>query len=147
LTLGDLVATLSLTNRSYPFLHDPSWMLTFTEAKRVANLLSEEHYLGSLHPAHVLLSMETEAGFDFMGVALRTISDRTAADDITRDPIGPNDAIHKRANEVIDDVLAGRVVPPVRQAIRRALDTADAPPTGRKASDEGLGRAISLRLD
>jgi hypothetical protein len=154
LTLGDLVSILSLKTPS--LRGSPVWMLTFEQAKQIADLLSEEHYLGSIHPAHVLLSMETEAGFEFMGMSLRTtpplaswhgFGERAAADDTTRDPVGPSDVIHKRANEVIDDVLAGRVVPPVRQAIRRALDTADAPLTGRKASDEGLSRAIRLRLD
>src|ERR1700677_144653 len=69
-TLGDLVAMLA--NAQAPSRgHSPHWMLTFEEAKQIADLLSEEHYLGSIHPAHALLSMETEAGFEFMGVSLR----------------------------------------------------------------------------
>lgn len=58
------------------------------------------------------------------------------------DRVGPNDEPNNRANDVIGDLLNRRIAPPVRQAMRRALDVADKPPAGRDAADAGLGRAI-----
>lgn len=62
------------------------------------------------------------------------------------DHIGPNDPAHDRVNEVIGDLLNGRIVPPARQALRRVLDHADKLPVGRDAADAGLDRAISRRI-
>jgi hypothetical protein len=47
--------------------------------------------------------------------------------------IGPDDAPHKAARDVIDHIASGQIVKPVREAIRKALDQADAPPTGKAA--------------
>ena len=65
-----------------------------------------------------------------------------ATDTPTRERIGPDDPAHRRAHDVIGDILSGKVTKPAREAVRRALDKADAPLTGRAASDAGLGRAI-----
>ena len=50
--------------------------------------------------------------------------------------------IEKRAREVIDDLLQGRVVRGTRQDMRRALDKTDVPESGRVLSDKALGRAV-----
>jgi hypothetical protein len=50
--------------------------------------------------------------------------------------------IEKRAREVIDDLLQGRVVRGTRQDMRRALDKTDSPESGRVLSDKALGRAV-----
>ena len=65
------------------------------------------------------------------------------ADDApARDYLGPKDAVHDRAYEVIGDIAAGRVAKPARDALGKALEKADAPPVGRAKADAGLGRAI-----
>ena len=40
--------------------------------------------------------------------------------------------------------MSGRVAKPARDALGKALADADKPPTGRAASDAGLGRAIRM---
>ena len=47
-----------------------------------------------------------------------------------------------RSRQVIDGITSGAIGKPDRKMIREALDKADAPPTGRDARDQGLGRAI-----
>ncbi len=65
-------------------------------------------------------------------------------DDAKPDPIKerlfPDDAIHRAARDVISG--APSLKPNARKAVREALDRADAPPIGRKASDEAVGRAF-----
>jgi hypothetical protein len=53
-----------------------------------------------------------------------------------------SDAVHKRARDTVNDLLGRRVSPQDRADIRGAVDKADAPPTGRAGSDEGVGRAV-----
>jgi hypothetical protein len=60
---------------------------------------------------------------------------------------GQDDAVTRRINDTIDDIGAGRVMQPSRDAVRKALDTADMPRTGRlpdgtHRAPEGLGRAL-----
>lgn len=68
-------------------------------------------------------------------------------DDKAIDHAGPRDTIHDRAYEVAKDLVNGRITPPSREMIRKALDKADAAPKGRTASDQSLGRAIRLGGD
>ena len=66
-----------------------------------------------------------------------------AADDApARERIGPDDAAHRNVRDTIDHLLGGKVTKPAREALGKALEKADAPPTGRAASDAGIGRAI-----
>lgn len=67
----------------------------------------------------------------------------TSAEERGTDPVGPNDEVHRRVEEVLGDIAAGRVVKPARKALRDAVDKADAPLTGKPAADAGLGRAIT----
>jgi hypothetical protein len=57
-------------------------------------------------------------------------------------PKTPN-PVRERVDGVIDD-LTKRITPePDRTRLRKALDTADAPETGRAASDKALGRVAA----
>ena len=62
-----------------------------------------------------------------------------AADDIP-DRVGPRDAIHDRAYDVLGDI--GSIVKPVRDLMRKALDKVDAPLTGRAKGDAAVGKAF-----
>lgn len=55
----------------------------------------------------------------------------------------PKDAMHDAARSIVHG--AKRLVPQARQAVREAVDKADAPPTGRDAQDGALGRALGRR--
>lgn len=52
----------------------------------------------------------------------------------------PRDTLHDAARQVVRG--AKDLVPSAREAVRGAMDKADAPPTGRAAQDGALGRAI-----
>jgi hypothetical protein len=56
----------------------------------------------------------------------------------------PVDDVQKRAREVVDDLIARRVTAPDRGALRKALDSADAPDTD---PGRALGRAIGTFRD
>lgn len=63
----------------------------------------------------------------------------------TPDFHGPQDAAHKAVHEATEHLMGGRVTSPkARAGLRKALDKADAPLTGRPASDGALGRAIRM---
>lgn len=53
-----------------------------------------------------------------------------------------SEAVHKRVQDTVNDLLGRRVSPSDRASIRGAVDKADAPQTGRAGSDEGVGRAV-----
>lgn len=55
----------------------------------------------------------------------------------------PKDAMHDAARSIVHG--AKRLVPQARQAVREAVDKADAGPTGRDAQDGALGRALGRR--
>lgn len=58
----------------------------------------------------------------------------------TSDPSYP---AHKAVHDVTEHLLSGRVTnPKAREGLRKALDKADVPATGKTASDGALGRAI-----
>lgn len=67
------------------------------------------------------------------------------SDDPARPDDWPLDTAHKAAHDVIDSIARGRLTKPARQAVRRALDQAEAPLTGRPKQDHALGRALRLR--
>ena len=50
------------------------------------------------------------------------------AEDRAHDRTGPDDPVHRRAHDVIGDVLNGRIAAPVRKMLRDAVDQADAAP-------------------
>lgn len=51
-------------------------------------------------------------------------------------------ARHADVGRVLEHIMKGKLTKPVRDAVRKALDAADAPPSGRAAQDHALGRAI-----
>lgn len=61
------------------------------------------------------------------------------------DPPPPpsTDPVVRRVDDVIGDMTLGRVAKPDRARLRKALDAADAPSTGKDAADQAVGRAIS----
>lgn len=68
-------------------------------------------------------------------------------DEPTPKRIGPDDPAHNSARDLIDHITADRVTKPARDAVRKALDTADAPKQGKLAdgahrAPEGLGKAL-----
>lgn len=93
----------------------------------------------------------TKANYDpFTG---RTTVDPVAApaDGPKADYHGPRDTsdpaypAHKAVHDVTEHLLGGRVTDAkARQGLRKALDKADAPATGRQASDGALGRALRV---
>lgn len=54
----------------------------------------------------------------------------------------PDDAPHKAARDVIESIADGKLTRPARTAVRKALDVADAPLTGRPRMDEALNRSV-----
>lgn len=52
------------------------------------------------------------------------------------------EAVRQRVNDVLQDITGGRVTKPERAKLRGAVDKADAPLTGKAASDQALGKAI-----
>ena len=50
------------------------------------------------------------------------------SEDRAHDRTGPDDPVHRRAHDVIGDVLNGRIAAPVRKMLRDAVDQADAAP-------------------
>jgi hypothetical protein len=64
---------------------------------------------------------------------------------IMDDPPTPTDEVHQAVQRVIGHIADGKVTPTGRQALRGALDKAEAPPTGRAKSDAAIGRIASLR--
>lgn len=57
------------------------------------------------------------------------------------DHIGPSDNAHRRVREVAEDLSAGKIVKPARDLLRKRLDAADKPDTGKTA--DGSHRAPS----
>lgn len=56
---------------------------------------------------------------------------------------GPDDAAHRAVHNVTEHLLGGRVSDTkARRCLRDALDKADRPAEGRKASDQAIGRAL-----
>lgn len=56
---------------------------------------------------------------------------------------GPDDTAHRAVHDVTEHLLNGRVTnQKARAGLRDALDKADKPSTGRKASDQAIGRAL-----
>lgn len=55
----------------------------------------------------------------------------------------PKDTLHDAARQVIKG--ARDLAPGARQGVRGAMDKADAPPTGRAATDGALGRALGSK--
>lgn len=56
---------------------------------------------------------------------------------------GPDDAAHRAVHDVTEHLLNSRVTnQKARAGLRDALDKADKPSTGRKASDQAIGRAL-----
>jgi hypothetical protein len=76
-----------------------------------------------------------EASDHMMQAADNYISDLerrlAVTEDAATDRVGPSNPINDRANEVIGDLLNRRIVEPTRKELRRALDVADKPETGR----------------
>lgn len=52
------------------------------------------------------------------------------------------DTDHKRVVDVLDSITQGKITKPARDALRKGLDKADAPLTGKAKSNDALGRAI-----
>jgi len=75
------------------------------------------------------------------------VSTVVTGDDPAPRRIGPDDPAHNSARELIEHVIADRVTKPARDAVRKALDAADAPPQGKlpngaHRAPEGLGKAL-----
>ena len=75
------------------------------------------------------------------------VSTVVTGDDPAPRRIGPDDPAHNSARELIEHVIADRLTKPARDAVRKALDAADAPPQGKlpngaHRAPEGLGKAL-----
>lgn len=77
---------------------------------------------------------------------LKSLSATPASDTDPKpmDPSWPNDPVHRAVKDVIDGLSGGKVRPPAREALGKALDAANKPLTGKAASDGAVGRAIRL---
>lgn len=69
----------------------------------------------------------------------------TIAADDAKPRVGPDDSAHRSIHDAIGHILSGKVTAPARAAVRKALDTAEAPLQGRAKSDEAMGRVLRLK--
>lgn len=96
--------------------------------RRIAELTAQDSYRGwsgwpYLANKQAMRITELEAE----NARLRT----SATDPVNTDHVGPNDFTHRSVKDVVDHLLNGRVVPAARAGLRKALDKADEPPTGK----------------
>lgn len=81
--------------------------------------------------------------FTGYGPGMGTMQDAAGGADNAASRDTPPPAEKTPVDVVVDSLNAGGVSKPDKQRLRGALDKADAPPTGRAASDQALGRIAS----
>jgi hypothetical protein len=103
--------------------------------RRIQDLESENFALKQIPYGWDREQKFREASDHVMQAAANYISDLerrlAVTEEAQSDHVGPSNPINDRANEVIGDLLNRRIVEPTRKELRRALDVADKPETGR----------------
>lgn len=113
-----------------PFVGDFTVFRAKVDVARIAEL---EGRVAEL-TAHLDLCVDVNSRLGAENEALRDENARlraSATDPVNTDHVGPNDFTHRSVKDVVDHLLNGRVVPAARAGLRKALDKADEPPTGK----------------